>query len=79
MRFLFATNNIVVGSCGCTYHPFCIAIHFEGKFEICASPTCDKNFENEWITSISYKCSNIPWLERPEVEPPLQMLAPHAA
>jgi hypothetical protein len=34
----YSYNNIVVASCGCTYHPFCLGVHLNKKATHCARP-----------------------------------------
>jgi len=51
-RLFFACNNIVLTSCVCIYHPFCLNVHVGGKdSRKCASQTCGENFLEEWFNS----------------------------
>ncbi len=34
----FACNNLVLTSCGCTYHPFCLIVHVETKQQSVSRP-----------------------------------------
>jgi len=36
----YSYNNIVVASCECTYHPFCLGIHLNKKATHSARPLC---------------------------------------
>jgi len=47
--FSFACYNLSITSCGCTYHPFCLAIYMETKFSKCARPNYGKHCP--WIGS----------------------------
>jgi hypothetical protein len=40
--FYYACKNIVVISCGCTYHLFYMAIYMENKAIVCVIATCGK-------------------------------------
>jgi hypothetical protein len=40
-------NNVLVLSCGCTYHPFCVGLHLESKATHCVNPTCGKSLTND--------------------------------
>ncbi len=43
----FSCNNILVLSCGYTYHPFCVGLHLESKATHCVNPTCRKPLTND--------------------------------
>ncbi len=49
----YACNNIMVLSCGCTYHQFCVSLHLESKATHCVNPACGKLISNDWIVSSS--------------------------
>ncbi len=34
----YACNNILISSCGCTYHHFYMNVHLETKATVCANP-----------------------------------------
>jgi hypothetical protein len=42
----FFYNNIIVSSCGCTYHPFCMGLYMEIDATHCAKPMCGKFLES---------------------------------
>ncbi len=65
--FSFACYNLSVTSCGCTYHPFCLAVYLETKFAKCARPSCGKPLSMDWITSFGFKHINLTW-RAPKVE-----------
>jgi hypothetical protein len=45
--FFNEDNDIVVMSCGCTYHPFCFIMYImELKVNACARSGCQKVFSN---------------------------------
>jgi hypothetical protein len=45
--FFNEDNDIVVMSCGCTYHPFCLIMYImELKVNACARSTCQKVLSN---------------------------------
>jgi hypothetical protein len=65
----YACNNILVSSCGCTYHHFCMDVHLETK-AFCANPTCGKVLlSKEWITSVGFNHISIKF-KRPKLEMP---------
>ncbi len=39
---IYACNNVVVPSYGCTYHLFCLGINLECKMNVCDVPNCRK-------------------------------------
>ncbi len=41
----FFCNNIIMSSCGCTYHPFCMGLYMETNAIHCAKPMCEKLLE----------------------------------
>lgn len=41
---LYSCNNIVVSSCRCMYHPFCLGIHLQSKNIICVAPALGRFF-----------------------------------
>jgi hypothetical protein len=59
--FFYEDNDIVVMSCGCTYHPFCLVMYImELKVDACARPTCGEVFSNHWIISFGFKHIHVP-------------------
>jgi len=65
----YACNNILVSSCGCTYHHFCMGVHLETKATICVNPTYRKILLEEWITSVGFNHINMKF-KRPKLEMP---------
>jgi hypothetical protein len=65
--FYFEENDIIVTSCRCTYHHFCLAIFMEFEPNKCVKPTCGKVFTKHWINSFGFKHINIP-MKRIKVE-----------
>jgi hypothetical protein len=48
----FTCNNLVLTSCGCTYHPFCLNVHMGGKHSRkCVSQICGECFLEEWFNN----------------------------
>jgi hypothetical protein len=48
----YVCNNIVVASCGCIYHLFCMAIHLESKTIVCVGATCGKLLSTDCFSTI---------------------------
>jgi hypothetical protein len=65
----YACNNILVSSCGSTYHHFCMGVHLETKVTICVNPTCGKVLSKDWITSVGFNHINMKF-KRPKLEMP---------
>jgi len=65
----YACKNILVSSCGCTYHHFCMGVHMEIKAIVCANPTYGKVLSEEWITSIGFNHIKMK-VKRPKLEMP---------
>jgi len=54
--FFNENNDIIMMSCGCTYHPFCLIMYImELKVDACARLTCQEVFSNHWITKFGFK------------------------
>ncbi len=53
--FYFEENNIIVASCKCMYHLFCLAMYMESKPKKCAKLTYEKVFTNHWINNFRFK------------------------
>ncbi len=53
--FCFENNDIIVASCGCVYHHFCLAMFMEFEPNKCVEPACGKVFTNHWINSFGFK------------------------
>jgi hypothetical protein len=65
--FYFKENDIIVAPCIRTYHPFCLVMFMESKFNKCAEPACGKVFMNHWINNFGFKHFNLP-MKRIKVE-----------
>jgi hypothetical protein len=65
----YACNNILVSSCGCAYHHFCVGVHLETKAIVCANPSCGKVLLKESITSVGFNHISIKF-KRPKLEMP---------
>jgi hypothetical protein len=53
--FYYACKNIVVASCGYIYYLFCMAIYMENKAIVCASATCGKPLDTNWLTTMRFQ------------------------
>jgi hypothetical protein len=49
--FYYARKNIVVASCGCTYHLFCMVIHLKSKAIVRAGAICGKPLSTYWFST----------------------------
>jgi len=49
--FYYACKNIVITSCGCTYHLFCMATHLESKSIVYVGVTCGKPLSTNWLST----------------------------
>ena len=49
----FHCNDIVVSSCGHTYHPFCMNNH-SSKSNRCIAEFCDEDFDPNWCLSFGF-------------------------
>ena len=49
----FHCNDIVVSSCGHTYHPFCMSSH-SSKFNRYIAEFCDEDFDPNWRLSFGF-------------------------
>jgi hypothetical protein len=56
---LISCNNIVLTSCGCTYHLFCICVYLASKATKCAILRCEQTFTQEWFTSWGFNQMNV--------------------
>jgi hypothetical protein len=65
----YACNNILVSSCGCTYHHFYMNVHLETKATICVNPTSGKILLEQWITSVGFNHKSMKF-KSPKVEMP---------
>jgi len=63
----YSYNNIVVASCECTYHPYCLGIHLNKKATHFARPLCGEQFLTNWITSFGFKQYSVQ-LGKPKLE-----------
>jgi hypothetical protein len=63
----YAYNNIVVSSCGCTYHLFCLGINLESKPSVCVGCICGKALSMDWMTSVGFQQINM-LLKKPKLE-----------
>ena len=59
----FHCNDIIVASCGHTYHPFCMNIH-SSKSNKCIVEFCNEDFDLKWRLSFG-----LPELEKPDSSP----------
>ncbi len=65
----YPCNNILVSSCGCTYHHFCMGVHMETKAIVYANPTYGKVLSEEWITNVGFNHIRMKF-KRPKSERP---------
>jgi hypothetical protein len=63
----YVCNNIMVLSCGYTYHQFCVGLHFESKATHYVNRTCGKPIFNDWIVSYGFQQKSL-LLKRPKQE-----------
>ncbi len=63
----FFCNNVIVSSCGCTYHPFYMGLYVETNATHCAKPMCGKLLEYDCITSFGFRQAYFQ-LKRPKLE-----------
>ncbi len=56
---LFYCNNLVLTSCGCTYHPFCIIVYLARKATKCATLGCGESFTQEGLTNWGFNQINV--------------------
>ncbi len=67
-EFLFKCHNIMVSSCGCTYHAFCMGVHLEiNKGVYYAKPTCGQFLSQDWMTSQGFNQVSM-LLKKPKLE-----------
>ncbi len=53
-------KDIIVASCGCTYHAWCLGFHMK-MFHQCGQPTYGARFDSKWVTSMGFMITqNIP-------------------
>lgn len=59
--FFYEDNDIVVMSCGCTYHPFCLIVYImELKADACVRLAYREVFSKHWIISFGFKYIHVP-------------------
>jgi hypothetical protein len=56
---LFFYNNLVLTSCKCTYHPFCIIVYLARKTTKCATLGCGESFTQEWFPNWDFNQINV--------------------
>jgi hypothetical protein len=49
----FHCKDIIVASCGCTYHTWCLGFHMK-MFHQCGQPTYGARFDFKWVTSMGF-------------------------
>ncbi len=55
----FSCKNIMLTSCGCIYHPFCICVYLASKATKCATLGCYQTFTQEWFTNWGFNQINV--------------------
>ncbi len=65
--FYFENNDIIIASCRCVYHHFCLTMFMEFEPNKCAKPACGKVFTNHWINNFGFKHISLP-MKRIKVE-----------
>jgi hypothetical protein len=67
-KFLFKCHNVMVSSCGCTYHAFCMGVHLVIiKSVFCARPTCGQVLSQDWMISQGFNQVNM-LLKKPKLK-----------
>jgi hypothetical protein len=56
---LFSYNNLVLTSCECTYHPFCIIVYLARKTTKCVTLGFGESFTQEWLTNWDFNQINV--------------------
>jgi hypothetical protein len=66
--FLYACHNIIISSCECTYHAFCMGSHLENKGVFCANANCKQVLDIQcWMASLGFNHTNMV-LKKPKLE-----------
>jgi hypothetical protein len=64
----FKCHNILVLSCGYTYHSFCLGLHLETNATHCVIPTCWKLLSAKWLVSYGFQQKFQMVFKRPKQE-----------
>jgi hypothetical protein len=49
----FHCKDIVMSSCGCMYHPWCLGFLLQTS-QVCGKSTCGEKFDFEWRTNVGF-------------------------